>query len=128
MKKSKIIKRIDDYFDNTDDDKIIKSLEKDGVEFIEDNTMTAKEFIKKEALEYSLAEYDEGGFLGIDERLLEQKLEEYHQAKLKLLSSPDNAGQSEELFNFGKHLQKWSNTTLNDKQLKEEVEYYLKTK
>ena len=47
--------------------------------------MTAKEFIEKEGLEYSLAEYDEGGFLGIDERLLEQKLEEYHQSKLKLL-------------------------------------------
>jgi len=47
--------------------------------------MTAKEFIEKEALEYKLAEYDEGGFLGINERLLEQKLEEYHQAKLKLL-------------------------------------------
>ena len=47
--------------------------------------MTAKEFIEKEGLEYSLAEYDEGGFCGIDERLLEQKLEEYHQSKLKLL-------------------------------------------
>jgi len=46
--------------------------------------MTAKEFIEKEALEYKLAEYDEGGFVGIDERILEQKLEEYHQIKLKL--------------------------------------------
>lgn len=52
-------------------------------------TMTAKEFIEKEGLEYSLAEYDEGGFLGIDEHLLEQKLEEYYQAKLKLLTIAD---------------------------------------
>jgi len=59
--------------------------------------MTAKEFIEKEALEYKLAEYDEGGFLGIDDRLLEQKLEEYHQAKLKLLGIGDVVGQSEQL-------------------------------
>ena len=59
-------------------------------------TMTAKEFIEKEGLEYSLAEYDEGGFLGIDERLLEQKLEEYHQAKLKLLGIDSVVGQSEQ--------------------------------
>lgn len=56
---------------------------------LKDETMTAKEFIEKEGLEYSLAEYDEGGFLGIDEHLLEQKLEEYHQAKLKLLGIGD---------------------------------------
>lgn len=44
--------------------------------------MTAKDFIKKEALEFELAEYDEGGFIGINEQLLEQKLEEYFELKL----------------------------------------------
>jgi hypothetical protein len=46
------------------------------------NGMTAKDFIKKEALEFELAEYDEGGFIGINEQLLEQKLEEYFELKL----------------------------------------------
>jgi hypothetical protein len=64
---------------------------------LKNRTMTAKEFIEKEALEYKLAEYDEGGFVGIDERLLEQKLEEYHQAKLKLLGIDVVVGQSEQL-------------------------------
>lgn len=62
--------------------------------------MTAKEFIQKEALEYRLAEYDEGGFLCIDEGLLEQKLEEYHQAKLKELTTPDAEGRSEQLCDY----------------------------
>ena len=51
--------------------------------------MTPREFIEKEALQHKLAEYDEGGFVGIDERILEQKLEEYHEAKLKLLGIAD---------------------------------------
>lgn len=63
--------------------------------------MTAREFIIQEGLAYKLLEYDgmqalnlESGvtevkikkcedmdFLGIDEKLLEEKLEEYHQLK-----------------------------------------------
>lgn len=34
----------------------------------------AKKFIEKEGLEYSLPDYDEGGFSGIDEIILEEAL------------------------------------------------------
>jgi len=45
-------------------------------------SVDAKKYIESEGLEYSLAEYDEGGFLGIDTKLLEESLNKYHNSKL----------------------------------------------
>jgi hypothetical protein len=86
--------------------------------------MTAKEFIEKEALEYKLAEYDEGGFVGIDERLLERKLEEYHQAKLKLLGISDVVGRSEQLLALAQYMCEHQNN-LDGKTAKDYLQDFL---
>jgi hypothetical protein len=59
--------------------------------------MEAKEWFEKSEYQYALDEYDEGGYLGIDENKVCQMLEEYHQTKLKLLGIGDVVGQSEQL-------------------------------
>ena len=51
--------------------------------------MEAKEWFEKSEYQYALDEYDEGGYLGIDENKVCQMLEEYHQSKLKLLGIGD---------------------------------------
>jgi hypothetical protein len=48
-------------------------------------TMEAKEWFEKSDYQYTLDEHDEGGYLGINDNKVGQMLEEYHQAKLKLL-------------------------------------------
>jgi hypothetical protein len=59
--------------------------------------MEAKEWFEKSEYQYALDEYDEGGYLGIDENKVCQMLEEYHQTKLKLLGIGDVVGRSEQL-------------------------------
>jgi hypothetical protein len=59
--------------------------------------MEAKEWFEKSEYQYALDEYDEGGYLGIDENKVAQMLEEYHQDKLKLLGIGDVVGQSKQL-------------------------------
>jgi hypothetical protein len=54
--------------------------------------MEAKEWFEKSEYQYALDEYDEGGYLGIDENKVCQMLEEYHQDKLKLLGIGDVVG------------------------------------
>ena len=51
--------------------------------------MEAKEWYKNSKYLFSLDEHDEGGFLGIDDNKVAEMLEEYHQAKLKLLGIAD---------------------------------------
>ena len=58
--------------------------------------MEAKEWFEKSEYQYALDEYDEGGYLGIDENKVCQMLEEYHQTKLKLLGIGDVVGRSEQ--------------------------------
>jgi hypothetical protein len=62
--------------------------------------MEAKEWFEKSEYQYALDEYDEGGYLGIDENKVAQMLEEYHQDKLKLLGIGYVVGQSEQLRAF----------------------------
>jgi len=47
--------------------------------------MNAKEWYENSKYLYSLDEHDEGVYLGIDDNKVAEMLEEYHQAKLKLL-------------------------------------------
>jgi len=51
--------------------------------------MNAEEFIDYAALDIALLEYDEGGLLGIDKRLLEKALDKYANHKMEL-AMPDN--------------------------------------
>jgi hypothetical protein len=51
--------------------------------------MEAKKWYENSKYLYSLDEHDEGGFLGIDDNKVAEMLEEYHQAKLKLLGIAD---------------------------------------
>lgn len=48
---------------------------------MENNKYTAKEWFVKSDYQYKLDEHDEGGFLGIDEDVVAEMLDEYHKFK-----------------------------------------------
>ena len=45
--------------------------------------MTAEEFYENGGYEYKLAEYDEGGYLGTNDKVAIEMLESYHQSKMR---------------------------------------------
>ncbi len=48
---------------------------------MENNKETAKEWFVKSDYQYKLDEHDEGGFIGIDEDVVAEMLDEYHKFK-----------------------------------------------
>jgi len=54
------------------------------------NDINAKQWFVKSDYQYKLAEFDEGGFLGIDEDVVAEMLEDYYNFKLNQKFNKDD--------------------------------------